>query len=444
MTVPPALVRNTFRTSRLLDFFSAKELIAQTGHREAEWPLVALKEIVDDAIDACEDSGTAPEVSVTVDDDGIAVADNGPGLPTTTLDGVLDFSVRMSSREAYVAPDRGAQGNALKTIFAMPVVLDGKEGRVEVEARGQRHQISLTVDQIRQEPVIKRTVGPSDVRVGTIVRLHWPVSASSILADSKAHLLQLARDFTVLNPHLTLTTSWFGDRREIAATTPRWLKWGPRNPTSPHWYRLDHLERRVAAQIAYDADHGRESTVREFVQEFRGLSGTAKQKAVLEAAGLQRARLTDLWDRGPDARNRLLAAMQDHSRPVKPTDLGVIGREHLSRRLEEMGCVMESFTYRKAEGTDDGVPWVLEAAFGWLGEGAAPARRFVAGVNWSPGIVNPFRQLGRFGVSLDAILEQQRAGHREPVALVLHLACARVEYADRGKSAVVIGGAGGA
>ena len=67
-------------------------------------------------------------------------------------------------------------------------------------------------------------------------------------------------------------------------------------------------------------------------------------------------------------------------------------------------------------------------------------RRLITGVNWSPGILNPFRELGAFGTSMDAILEQQMAGPSEPVALLLHLVCPRVEYADRGKSAVVIEG----
>jgi len=136
--------------------------------------------------------------------------------------------------------------------------------------------------------------------------------------------------------------------------------------------------------------------------------------------------------------------MQAASRPVKPADLGVIGRDHLAQRLAEMGCVRESVDYRKKEGVSDGVPWVVETAFGWLGDGASADRTLVTGVNWSPGIVNPFRQLGRYGQSLDSVLEQQRAGHREPIVLVLHLACPRVEYTDRGKSAVVIGGSGGA
>jgi DNA topoisomerase VI subunit B len=130
------LRRETFRTSRLLDFCNRKELIAQTGHQPDAWPLVALKELLDNASDACEDARTVPCVSVVVDDQGLTVSDNGPGIPPDTVAGLLDFAVRVSSREAYVSPTRGAQGNALKTLVAMPFVLHGENGRVEVAARG--------------------------------------------------------------------------------------------------------------------------------------------------------------------------------------------------------------------------------------------------------------------------------------------------------------------
>ena len=53
------LERTTLRTSRLLDFCSRKELIAQTGHQPDSWPLVVLKELVDNALDACKEVGVA-------------------------------------------------------------------------------------------------------------------------------------------------------------------------------------------------------------------------------------------------------------------------------------------------------------------------------------------------------------------------------------------------
>jgi hypothetical protein len=91
------LERTTFCTSRLLDFTNKKELTAQVGHPEVAWPVVILKELADNAIDA-EEASMAPAVSVVVDERGITVEDNGPGIPADVVGGVLDFSVRVSSR----------------------------------------------------------------------------------------------------------------------------------------------------------------------------------------------------------------------------------------------------------------------------------------------------------------------------------------------------------
>ena len=137
MSAPAILERATFRTSRLLDFASEKELVAQIGHAKEAWPVVVLKELLDNAIDACEEAGTPPTVAVTLGRARITVEDNGPGIPADVIEDVLDFSVRVSSREAYVSPTRGAQGNALKTIVAVPFVLDGHAGRTVIETRGR-------------------------------------------------------------------------------------------------------------------------------------------------------------------------------------------------------------------------------------------------------------------------------------------------------------------
>ena len=134
----------------------------------------------------------------------------------------------------------------------------------------------------------------------------------------------------------------------------------------------------------------------------------------------------------------LLDAMREHSKPVKPVMLGIIGRDHFEARFRNAGAEMESFEYRKVpDHDDDGIPYLVEVAFGWLGDGADNERRLVTGVNWSPGIINPFRQLGSYRESLDSLLRQRRIGSREPVIFVLHAACPRVEYLDRAKSAVV-------
>ena len=90
--------------------------------------------------------------------------------------------------------------------------------------------------------------------------------------------------------HLSITVDWFGERSTEEASDPAWSKWKPSDPTSPHWYTAAHFERLVAGYIAHDTDRGRMHTVRELVAKFRGLHGTAKQKAILGSTGLHAPR----------------------------------------------------------------------------------------------------------------------------------------------------------
>ena len=165
---------------------------------------------------------------------------------------------------------------------------------------------------------------------------------------------------------------------------------------------------------------------------------SAKQKKVLNATGLHREPLSRFVLEGEfdhDLVARLLVAMQEHSKIVKPPTLGIIGKEHLQKRLVASGAQMESFVYQRVAKIEDGLPKLAEFAFGFCGEGS---RRLVTGLNWSPGIVNPFRKLGPFGQSLDTILSQQWTDQRDPVIYLLHVACPHLQRTDRGKTSVVI------
>jgi hypothetical protein len=93
-------------------------------------------------------------------------------------------------------------------------------------------------------------------------------------------------------------------------------------------------------------------------------------------------------------------------------------------------------------GETNGVPRLIEVAFGVHREGfgadEGPGRKEINAVNWSPGINNPFRQLGHGAQSLDGLLAKLRADMNRPVIMVVHVACPRVDYTDRGKSAIVV------
>ncbi len=73
MSATATLARETFRTSRLLEYFSEKEL-------------------VDNALDAAEEAGVLPDIAIELTGDRIVVADNGPGLPATVIEGASSSS----------------------------------------------------------------------------------------------------------------------------------------------------------------------------------------------------------------------------------------------------------------------------------------------------------------------------------------------------------------
>ena len=106
------------------------------------------------------------------------------------------------------------------------------------------------------------------------------------------------------------------------------------------------------------------------------------------------------------------------------------------------GVHEKTFRYRSDIGeTPEGLPVVIETAFGWCPKGLA-YRRIIAGANWSVALGNPFRDFGRGGEGLERLLAEQRASSLEPIILLVHLASPRIQFSDRGKTALILPGAG--
>ena len=449
------LIRVAFRVSRLMEFCSKRELENQTSHSVWEWPLVVLKELFDNALDACEEAEVAPVIEVIVGPGFIIIADNADGIAAATITSILDYTIRVSSREAYVSPTRGAQGNALKTILAMAYVLDRERpgsdvdavGVTIIESRGVRHRIEFKVDHVKSEPKIVHTTTPCDRTVGTKITIEWP-NSEQLLKNAEHRFKHLASSYLFFNPHLSLRGIWHDKEFvNVKATNPNWQKWGPRDPTSPHWYNEGRLQRYFAAHVARDRDLGRDRTVREFIAEFRGLSGTAVQRKILAEVGCSHQSLAQFF--GVDQVNRvgiakLLAAMKRHSKPVNPKLLGIIGADHLRACFLRSGGNAETFKYEQRKGlTEDGIPYVIEFAFGLHQSGLGPepatvSRKIVTGANWSVAIGNPFHSFGSTGEGLDSTLANVRANATAPVICALHLASAHIQYADRGKSSIIL------
>ena len=71
-----------FTTDRLLEFTSVNELSKLVGYTPPGWPVIAVKELIDNALDAAEDVNLAPAIGVYISttDRTITVKDLGPGI----------------------------------------------------------------------------------------------------------------------------------------------------------------------------------------------------------------------------------------------------------------------------------------------------------------------------------------------------------------------------
>lgn len=443
MSKAAVLQREVFSTSRLLEFFSEKELQMQIGFSREGWPIALLKELIDNSLDACESAGVRPTIEVTIDADAVSVRDNGPGIPADTLQRSLDFSTRTSDKAHYVSPSRGQLGNALKCLWTAGYVISGEIGSIEVHADGTRHSIEVKLDQIAQQPTIEHTKSLSFVNTGTLVRFGWEGIASFLNRPLPGVFYKgvsdLLSSYSALNPHASF---WLmrGEAMEpgLQSYDSDFKKWTPSENTSAHWYDLERFQSLIAAYVNSERTGTRTRTVREFVAEFRGFSGSAKQKAATDGSGQTGKTLQDLVENGAVSKGKaaiLLAALQRESQPVKPAMLGPIGKANACRYLEEFNMAEPGMVeYKAISGDAAGVPFIVEMAVGIYRDEFIESRQprtEIIGVNWTPALRSP-------APILTSLLGEARLDSHDPVGIFVHFITPRASFVDRGKSAMAM------
>jgi len=456
------LKRTTFETSRAAEYFDAHELQAQTGQPASNFATVALKELMDNALDACETAGVAPEVGIEVrEEEGLirlSVSDNGSGIPLETVRKVLNFDTRTSDKVAYRSPTRGAQGNALKTVIGIPHAL-GCQEPVLIEAPGIRHVIRAWVDPAG-ELRVDHDEGGVDGRRGTQVGLVVPRKGQDFDPD------YWARSFALFNPHASVRIRAHSQSAECGyqgksdepeddvfyhSTVPfpgqGFRKFLPTDLTSPHWYSVKALERLLFSYTADARTGGRNLPLREFVRQFRGLSGTQKAKVV--AAGFPGMKYLSDFEKVPGAVAELLVRMRKESKAPSHEVLGVVGEEHFRVCFEEWYGA-ERFWYTKAKGETYGTPYLFEVAVAQTEE----AGDLFTAVNFSPTFDDPLAatrlespEFAAYGIK--SFLSQAHAspypeyhweGATTRTAVAVHLVTPAPVFLDRGKTRLQLEG----
>lgn len=429
-----------FSTPRLNEFATLQGLTTRTGYHPSWWPEVVVKELVDNAIDDAETHDLPPAISLTVADRAIIVEDQGAGLAPDIVARIFDYDRQTSSREAFIEPTRGAQGNALQTILAMPFVLSGSRGEIVIESCGIRHNITFAVDPVSGTPAISQEREASDVTRGTRITVKWPAS----LENDRSGLEWFAQSFACFNPYLDLK---IGSVR-CADGDKGWKKRKPNRPPVASWYSPRSLKRLMQAFAADAEQTGEPSpTVGAFVRMFAGLTSTQRAAEIVGPLGLSRITLAGLL-RSPEGEQSitdLLAKMEGATKPVRPDELGKLGRDHIETMALWFGVDQDSkVEYLRETFVADGLPFIAEVAFAYFGrdedeDGDRLSRTLVTGLNFSPVPQDPFRNLGAYGAeSLGGLLATHGADGDDPVFVLVHVASPRFTFIDKGKTAVAL------
>ena len=243
--------------------------------------LTAVKEAVDNSLDACEEAGILPEIRVEILETGprsfqVAVEDNGPGILESQV-GKVFGKLLYGSKFHKLSQSRGQQGIGISAAAMYGQLTTGKPTRI-LTRTGKRKPASeyvLTIDTARNRPEIhgSQTVEWSAAH-GTRVEIDMEARYQKGSRSVDMYLKQTA----IANPHLTLH---FKDPAGEVTTYERSTKEMPRETVEikPHPHGVE-LGRLIAMLKETPA-----RSLSGFLQEEFSRVGPKVAKTIIQTAG---------------------------------------------------------------------------------------------------------------------------------------------------------------
>jgi len=169
--------------------------------------LTAVKEAVDNSLDACEEAGILPEIAVEITPVGeehfrVAVEDNGPGIVAEQVGRVFG-KLLYGSKFHKLSQSRGQQGIGISAAVMYGQLTTGKPARIlsRTGKRAEAHEFLMSVDTQHNKPDIhERNAVEWDKDHGTRVEIEMEAKYQKGLRSVDMYVKQTA----IANPHLRL------------------------------------------------------------------------------------------------------------------------------------------------------------------------------------------------------------------------------------------------
>lgn len=170
--------------------------------------LTAVKEAVDNSLDACEEAGILPEITVEIAPTGedrfrVAIEDNGPGIVAEQI-GKVFGKLLYGSKFHKLSQTRGQQGIGISAAVMYGQLTTGKPARIvsRTGKKAKAHEFLLAVDTAKNKPDVHEENPDFDWPRdhGTRVEIEMEARYQKGLRSVDMYLKQTA----IANPHLTL------------------------------------------------------------------------------------------------------------------------------------------------------------------------------------------------------------------------------------------------
>jgi DNA topoisomerase-6 subunit B len=168
--------------------------------------VTAVREAVDNALDACEEAGILPEIRVQVSDHSgksrVVVEDNGPGIVETQIARIFG-KLLYGSKFHKLSQSRGQQGMGISAAGMYGQLTVGKPLHIISRVKGDElaSEMFVSIDTAKNQPDIHRKKQLKwDRPHGTLVEIELEGSYQKGPHSVEAYLKQTA----IANPHVTI------------------------------------------------------------------------------------------------------------------------------------------------------------------------------------------------------------------------------------------------
>ena len=294
--------------------------------------MTAVKEAVDNSLDACEEAGILPEIAVIIEPVSdkvyrMIVEDNGPGVLDTQI-GKIFGKLLYGSKFHKLSQSRGQQGIGISAAGMYGQLTTGKPIKIlsRTGPRKKPVEIVMSIDTARNKPEIHSSeVVEWDKKHGTRIEIEMEARYQKGVRSIDMYLKQTA----IANPHLTLHYQAPGDdmityERNTQALPPETEEIKPH----PHGVELGRL-------IAMLKDTKARS-LSGFLQEEFCRVGPKVAKNIIEKAGKGLTTKSYPTRIARDAASSLHDAIQESRISSPPTScIAPIGEELIIKGLKK-------------------------------------------------------------------------------------------------------------